>query len=148
MTTYFAYGSNLSFTQMQDRCPEHRVIGLGRLEHHRWTISGSPNAAGRGAANIVSSPADHVLGTVFAISPRDEAALDQSEGVAPGAYLKVQVVIDIGGEAVECLTYVRPQQRDEAARPGYKARVLAGAADAKLPAAYINKYLLPQLEER
>ncbi|KAI1405415.1 hypothetical protein F4819DRAFT_444300 [Hypoxylon fuscum] len=44
---YFAYGSNLSPTQMQDRCPQSPPIGLAHLPGWTWIINE------RGFANIV-----------------------------------------------------------------------------------------------
>ncbi|KAH8668779.1 hypothetical protein BX600DRAFT_510843 [Xylariales sp. PMI_506] len=44
---YFAYGSNLSPTQMAQRCPESRVLGLAHLPGWKWLIND------RGYANIV-----------------------------------------------------------------------------------------------
>ncbi|KAI9646721.1 hypothetical protein NHQ30_004718 [Ciborinia camelliae] len=49
-TLYFAYGSNLSLTQMQTRCPNSTYYGLGLLQGYRWIINE------RGYANIVSDP--------------------------------------------------------------------------------------------
>jgi hypothetical protein len=31
MKNYFTFGSNLSFTQMGERCPEHRKVGRRAL---------------------------------------------------------------------------------------------------------------------
>ncbi|KAL3953574.1 hypothetical protein ACCO45_011530 [Purpureocillium lilacinum] len=44
---YFAYGSNLSTTQMRQRCPFSTPVGLGFLEGWRWIINE------RGYANVV-----------------------------------------------------------------------------------------------
>ncbi|KAA8572454.1 hypothetical protein EYC84_003074 [Monilinia fructicola] len=49
-TLYFAYGSNLSLTQMKARCPNSTYYGLGVLQGYRWIINQ------RGYANIVSDP--------------------------------------------------------------------------------------------
>ncbi|ESZ95000.1 AIG2 family protein [Sclerotinia borealis F-4128] len=46
-TLYFAYGSNLSLTQMHTRCPHSTYYGLGVLYGYRWIINE------RGYANIV-----------------------------------------------------------------------------------------------
>ena len=55
-TKYFAYGSNLSFSQMNKRCPDNIRLNVGRLNGYRWIISN------RGYANVIKSENDFVLG--------------------------------------------------------------------------------------
>ncbi|KAK6065449.1 major facilitator superfamily transporter [Seiridium cupressi] len=98
---YFAYGSNLSSTQMARRCPNSIAVGLAWLPGWDWIINE------RRYANIVqhhhtspssSSPAeageDHpgVYGVLYRLPPADEITLDGCEGV-PWAYEKV--VLDV-----------------------------------------------------
>lgn len=75
MKKYFAYGSNLSFKQMGERCPKHKKVGKGVLEGYKWFISS------RGYANVIKSPGDIVHGFVYEISKDDERTLDRCEGV-------------------------------------------------------------------
>ncbi|KAI1424966.1 hypothetical protein F5Y12DRAFT_714831 [Xylaria sp. FL1777] len=92
---YFAYGSNLSTTQMRHRCPRSTPISLAYVSNWTWIINE------RGYANIVAigcAPADktgleaetsdggHVTGSsvyglVYRLHPDDEAKLDRYEGV-------------------------------------------------------------------
>ncbi|KAI0975227.1 hypothetical protein F4678DRAFT_419675 [Xylaria arbuscula] len=95
---YFAYGSNLSTTQMQQRCPQSTAIGLARLTDWTWIINQ------RGYANIVlerpltadekgtksitsdghdpsTDPGAEVYGLVYRLHPDDEPTLDRYEGV-------------------------------------------------------------------
>ncbi|KAI0430086.1 hypothetical protein F5Y09DRAFT_239959 [Xylaria sp. FL1042] len=105
---YFAYGSNLSTTQMQRRCPHSTPIGLARLADWTWIINE------RGYANIIpqeySAPGETesrtetdllpslspgnpgVYGLVYRLHPDDEAKLDRYEGVG-FAYEKETVKI-------------------------------------------------------
>ncbi|KAI3322946.1 hypothetical protein HD806DRAFT_523166 [Xylariaceae sp. AK1471] len=109
---YFAYGSNLSTTQMQQRCPLSTPIGLAHLGGWTWIINE------RGYANIVENghhqdqhpatdgaadqneshdgdtswdgkseitPGPGVYGLVYRLHPLDEATLNEYEGV-PDAY--------------------------------------------------------------
>src|SRR5690606_3390878 len=51
-TLYFAYGSNLSYTQMRKRCssdPEisAKPVGIARLDNWRWIV------CARGYANVI-----------------------------------------------------------------------------------------------
>ncbi|KAF2790368.1 AIG2 family protein, partial [Melanomma pulvis-pyrius CBS 109.77] len=79
---YFAFGSNLSLTQMARRCPNSKYIGRATLPHYRWMINQ------RGYANVVPSNGDWVEGLVFEIDSEDERRLDRSEGVAKRLYVE------------------------------------------------------------
>ncbi|KAH9995002.1 hypothetical protein F4779DRAFT_200492 [Xylariaceae sp. FL0662B] len=101
---YFAYGSNLSTTQMHQRCPQSVPVGLAHLAGWNWIINE------RGYANIVqdapstaeqqgtgtSAPDNGVYGLLYRLHPDDEAALDAVEGV-PWAYEKRFLDVDLVG---------------------------------------------------
>ncbi|KAI1739164.1 hypothetical protein F4680DRAFT_149665 [Xylaria scruposa] len=104
---YFAYGSNLSTTQMRNRCPSSTPIGLAHLTGWTWIINergyanivqneykSSPQIRvtedqdetneGRGSSwdqpwEIVQGPG--VYGLVYRLHPDDEETLDRCEGV-------------------------------------------------------------------
>lgn len=84
-TFYFAFGSNLSTTQMAIRCQHDQQssipVAVARLDSYKWII------CQRGYANVVSLPADTpasdettVWGLLYNISAEDEARLDLYEG--------------------------------------------------------------------
>ncbi|KKY20949.1 putative aig2 family protein [Phaeomoniella chlamydospora] len=91
-TLYFAYGSNLSLTQMGKRCPESRLIGRGRLYGYVWQINE------RGFANVVKSvdSTKFVDGLCYLLNPIDVGRLDRSEGV-PTAYQKRLLQVSLHG---------------------------------------------------
>lgn len=96
---YFAYGSNLSFTQMRMRCRHNpdlssRPVAIARLDHWRWLIcqAGYANVvppAGlrvgpqidEGDAVPVSGEEDTVFGVLYEMDEADETLLDGYEGV-------------------------------------------------------------------
>ncbi|KAL1963233.1 hypothetical protein VTN77DRAFT_8558 [Rasamsonia byssochlamydoides] len=109
---YFAYGSNLSYSQMRQRCehdPEKsgKPLAVARLDRWRWLI------CERGYANVippeelrvgqqesegekvpVSGEEDAVFGILYDMTPEDEYLLDFYEGVdhnAPAAPLHSKV---------------------------------------------------------
>lgn len=84
-TFYFAFGSNLSTTQMAIRCIHHQSssipVAIARLDAYEWII------CQRGYANVVSLPSDTpasdtttVWGLLYNMSAEDEARLDLYEG--------------------------------------------------------------------
>ncbi|KAI2630241.1 hypothetical protein GGS26DRAFT_591533 [Hypomontagnella submonticulosa] len=110
-TLYFAYGSNLSPTQMHSRCPLSTPIGLAHLPGWKWIINKrgyanivqyqtpSPTPAstitdqinsssGEESGNAIEAVAteqEGVYGVLYRLHPNDEATLDRCEGV-PWAY--------------------------------------------------------------
>jgi gamma-glutamylcyclotransferase (GGCT)/AIG2-like uncharacterized protein YtfP len=135
MKFYFAYGSNLWRKQMQDRCPNHRVIAKGVLKGYRWIISA------RGYANIVNSKPDEVHGIVYEISESDEHSLDRDEDVQKGAYRKEMIMIEVDGQSRECLVYIDPIEEEGKAKQEYIKRINKGICDSTLPSEYVNRYV-------
>jgi len=132
---YFAYGSNLLLKQMQLRCPDHRIIGQGKLTGYRWLITS------RGYASIVKSAAAHVLGIVYDLSETDIQALDSYEGVKQGSYYKQQVFVQVNDRDMPCMTYIDPVIEEGVPHQEYITRINHGIQDAGLPEEYIELYL-------
>jgi len=144
-TVYFGYGSNLSPRTMKQRCPDSLFIGLGKLHDYRWQINETQYA------NVIPSKGDVVWGSLFFLSRRDEAMLDQSEGV-PWLYEKHRVkakriVEGKEEDEVETLCYVDVQRTaDGKIEPDYVVWVNKGIREATqvgLPTEYVEKYLRP-----
>ena len=151
---YFGYASNLSPRTLKQRCPESAYAGLAILKDYRWQISGT------GYANIVPSPGDEVYGALAFLSPRDENALDQSEGV-PYMYEKHDVTVTridsqsqplynrTTGEiqTVRATTYIDVKRTtDGPIMQDYLIwcnRAIADATPEGLPQSYVEKYLRP-----
>ncbi|KAJ3941685.1 uncharacterized protein N0V96_008399 [Colletotrichum fioriniae] len=99
---YFAYGSNLSPTQMSLRCPCLHALGLAHLPDHTFIINtrryanvvpnGPVNPADPAAAATTTNPASTASPTPS--HPQDEATLDRCEGV-PHAYQKQHLTVSI-----------------------------------------------------
>ncbi|KAK8061509.1 hypothetical protein PG994_007875 [Apiospora phragmitis] len=161
---YFAYGSNLSCTQMKKRCPGAAPVALGHLRGWRWIINE------RGFANIVEDPAaaaadndnkasaPGVYGVLYTLPPDDEAELDVHEGV-PTAYekemLDVEVVQGTTGSSEndeyrqyeqQTLVYIDYHRvKADSPRPEYVSRMDRGIAEARrdwsLPDWYIDQVM-------
>ncbi|RYP04290.1 hypothetical protein DL764_004553 [Monosporascus ibericus] len=119
---YFAYGSNLSPTQMQYRCPNSPPVALAHLPGWTWLINerGYANIvridrktlqAQKGPVNAVPT-ADHgVYGVLYKLDLKDETMLDVCEGVSwayKKSYLEATKFTDqsLAGEKVKALNYV------------------------------------------
>jgi gamma-glutamylcyclotransferase (GGCT)/AIG2-like uncharacterized protein YtfP len=135
MPYYFAYGSNLSFAQMAQRCPGATPLGKACLKGWRYLIYE------RGYANIVPDAASEVWGGVWLVTEDHLRALDGFEGVTKGLYHRVDCEVELEGDAhVRCVVYI--DSNPSGGIPGvpkadYQARILAGAHDFSLPEAYI-----------
>ncbi|KAL2068149.1 hypothetical protein VTL71DRAFT_16247 [Oculimacula yallundae] len=141
---YFAYGSNLSLTQMRHRCPTATYDSLAVLKGWKWIIGE------RGYANVVQAKSrteglvrggkgdggseedgkgkkeeeyegDRVFGMVYLLQDEDERILDRAEGV-PWAYEKVLLEVEIlpGGEGEG----TRKEGEEQEGRGGKKVDVL------------------------
>lgn len=110
---YFGYASNLSPGAMKGRCPDSLFCGLARLDGWKWNINSTQYA------NVVPSEGDVVYGSLYFLSPRDEAGLDESEGV-PWLYekqwhevMRINPDGSESGQVVKSLMYVDVRRPDE-----------------------------------
>lgn len=132
---YFAYGSNLSTTQMLQRCPSSTPIGLGYLPDWSWFINTN------GFASIVpdKSTGAGVYGLLYLLPPRDEDSLDGYEGV-PVDYQKFKLSMEwvrddqgkeLTGQTVTALVYIDGNRVEEGPpRDEYVHRMERGIRDA------------------
>jgi gamma-glutamylcyclotransferase (GGCT)/AIG2-like uncharacterized protein YtfP len=112
---------------MRQRCPGATLLRAERLAGYRFVI------ARAGFAGLVPDPAARVHGVLWDLTPADEAALDEFEGVAEGLYRRVTLSIG-GGPA---LVYVPVDHDRGEPQPGYLRDVLAAARSQGLPRDYI-----------
>ncbi|MEL6299974.1 MAG: gamma-glutamylcyclotransferase family protein [Pseudomonadota bacterium] len=131
MPLYFAYGSNMSQRQMQQRCPGAQPFGRGRLSGWRFLITT------RGGANIVRDPDADVHGVLWRVSPRHLKLLDRWEGTREGVYRRAWVPVIANGRAHPAVAYIGDRRWPAKARPNYiLTAILPGAITFDLPADY------------
>ncbi len=139
---YFAYGSNMLTRRLTatDRAPSAVPIGTGYVSNRRLTFDKvSRDGSGKCDIEITISSTDRVYGILFEISSTEKSSLDSAEGLGEG-YRKEQIqVVTPNGEAYEAIAYVATK-KDPALRPydWYKALVIAGATEHKLPHEYVE----------
>lgn len=78
---YFAYGSNMTESQIMFRCPDSTFIGITKLINKSFYIDA------RGVASIKNKPESHVYGAVWTLSHNGLCNLDTHEGY-PSLYIK------------------------------------------------------------
>ena len=73
-TLYFAYGSKMDLTQINNRCERAGALGTAEPPFHRFIINS------RGAATAVPDRASTVRGLLWRMAKKDERSLDRHEG--------------------------------------------------------------------
>lgn len=129
-TIYFAYGSNMDVTQMGQRCPSSGVLGLARLEGHRFSINS------RGVATLIPDVSTQVFGVLWHLASEDEVALDDYEGV-PVSYQKQWAPVDAGLSTVDALIYIANDCTAGLPRPRYMERIVAAAEEHGIEPNYL-----------
>ena len=133
MPLYFAYGANMDAAAMALRCPASRLVGLARLNRHRFIIMKE------GYASVVRAPAATVWGVVWDLALADVPALDRYEGVAGGLYVKAMQPVATQAGIRRVLIYLGCSTAPGVPRPSYLESVLAAAEAAQLPAPYVRE---------
>ncbi len=131
MQAYFAYGSNLSVSQMAHRCPDAVDPRPATLADHDWLINE------RGVATVEPFEGGEVHGILWQVSDGDLAALDRAEGV-PQRYRRDRLTVDTADGPVEAWVYIDHRVQPGQAREGYLERVIAAAAHHGLPDRWVE----------
>ena len=111
---YIAYGSNLSLTQMEKRCPTAKVVGTSVLKNWRLLFNGP--------ASIERCDGYEVPVLIWELQPYDEKSLDRYEGF-PNYYRKEMLEVLVDGEKLEAMVYIMNTKR-ESVPSEYYYRVL------------------------
>lgn len=91
MTLYAAYGSNMDPRQMLARAPHSPHRGTGWVVDWRLTFGGEDLGWEGALATIAEAPGEQIFVSLYDLTPHDEIALDQWEGVQIGLYRKVRL---------------------------------------------------------
>lgn len=148
----FAYGSNMNWGQMRERCPSSRFVGIAVLRDHKLAFTRRSVNRGCGVADVVAEDGAQVWGVVYEMADVDVGRLDASEGFRPGrvknSYYRRESLVFIDGEAQRPLTVSAYFGDAERSPPlpsaAYKDLILAGARHWHLPDEYIRE--LEQIE--
>ncbi len=140
----FAYGSNLSKSQMNERDVQWDCIEIAHLPDHTLVFRGKSTRQeyeGGGLADIEAKVGAYVMGVIYWTSG-ELGGLDTGEGVClkyPKGCYRVQVTVNTDRGLVVSQTYVR-KSKDAQNRPHekYLARIIKGAKEHGLPEEWIQ----------
>ena len=133
-TLYFAYGSNLNFDQMANRCPDAVPLGKAILDNYALAFRGRDD--GNGVATVIPYKGRKVHGLLWELTSDNEESLDIREGV-PFVYDKRTITVrDENGGFRTAMTYAMTHERNRApAMPteAYYNRIRDGYRQNGLP---------------
>src|SRR5882724_812271 len=129
---YFAYGANMHGGEMAERCPESDFVGPAVLKGYAFRI------AKGGFATAVAVEGSVIHGVLWTLSPDDERALDEYEGVPQGLYQKMNVTVDQpDGTQTNAFAYHAVDETAGKPAKGYMEMVLLAARSQGLPEEYV-----------
>ena len=107
---YFAYGSNLSRKQMQERCPDSKPRFIATLPNYKLVFTGWSRQWRGGVASIKMFRGERVPGAIYEVAEECLRRLDKY-GVG---YSRFKVtVFDEDSEPIEAITYIKSGQLEE-----------------------------------
>lgn len=107
---YFAYASNLSRKQMEQRCPKSKPLFKATLPNYKLVFSGWSRELRGGKATIRLYRGEKVIGAVYEISEQEMKVLDRHGA----GYDRLKVTVyDEDSEAHEVITFINNKQAEE-----------------------------------
>ena len=146
---YFAYGSNLDFAQMRNRCPSAQFVATARLPDYCLAFTRESRRRGCGVADVLPAQGQSVWGVVYNIAETEIGLLDQDEGYRPGrpaennSYVREQRHVLRDGDAeqplVASIYIANPQPNPPLPNNDYKRQIVNGARFWHLPSEYVAR---------
>jgi hypothetical protein len=135
---YFAYGSNMSWPQMQRRCPSARFVCIAHLPDYRFAIARHSRLRHCGTANIFPEPGSMVWGIVYEVSEADMLIMDGFEDGYSRHQILVYCIRPILS-SYQAIVYIAPNEIGvPLPNAEYKRLLLEGARHWQLPADYCS----------
>ncbi len=140
---YFAYGSNMLTERLVRRCPSAVAVGPATAKGYRLRFA-KTGRDGSGKATLVADRDQTVHGVLFAIANNDLDALHRAEGAGIGYDFQQSFrVTGLDGGGIVAGTYIGAVAAyDDSLKPfnWYRALVLAGATQHRLPPYYLDRF--------
>jgi gamma-glutamylcyclotransferase (GGCT)/AIG2-like uncharacterized protein YtfP len=146
----------MDWSQIRERCPSARFLGVAVLLDHRLAFSRYSTTRKCGVADAIEYEGNQVWGVVYDIDELDVGNLDKREGFQPGrkenSYQRKQGHVFLDGHREEPLTvaiyFATPEPGSHLPSQKYKNLILSGANYWHLPEKYIQEILEPiQVQE-
>ena len=135
---YFAYGSNMNWSQMQRRCPSAQFVCVARLPNYQFGITRHSRLRNCGTANVYPNADAAVWGIVYEVSEADLIVMDGFEDGYCREFLSVSPVDD-GAPSITVLVYVAEIEVNVPLPNAiYKRVIVEGANHWLLPAHYLE----------
>lgn len=127
---YFAYASNLSRQQMQQRCPGGKPLFKATLPNYKLLFSGYSRLLHSSKATIQLNRGEKVLGGVYEVSDQELKKLASFEQ----GYSQLNVnVFDEDGEQHEAVTFIKTAREAEGKpSPEYLSTIQQGYKDWRI----------------
>jgi gamma-glutamylcyclotransferase len=124
---YFAYASNLSKQQMQERCPDSQPGFIAVLPNYKLVFTGWSRKWRGGVASLKPFRGDKVSGAIYEVT---EACLRQLDRYEAG-YQRLNVtVFDEDNEPKQAVTYIKSGRLEESSpSKDYLALIRQGYRD-------------------
>ena len=146
---YFAYGSNLAWAQMKQRCPLTKFVCRAKLPAHRLAFTLKSVTRDCGVADVLPDQEKDVWGVVYELPDNELKNLDRKEGYRPGRpndrneYTREDHYVWREGDAERLLLVAlyrgHPHLDPPLPSDGYKKLIVDGAKHWNLPAEYIRE---------
>lgn len=136
----FAYGSNMLCARLRDRCSSAESLGVAELNGFmlRWH---KRSKDGSGKCDIIRRPPPlmRVFGVLYRVAMRQKCLLDKAEGLGEG-YAEIDIDVFCEGKQIDAKAY-QAADIDRSRKPysWYRALVVAGAREHRLPEEYISQ---------
>lgn len=118
LTLYFAYGSNLDYDQMRERCPTARFFARATLPRYDLVFRGASMRWGGAVASLRASKTRNTSGILYVMRPADLNALDRFEGHPRYYRRRLRTVVDEHGTRWPAHVYFLPAKRAPQGMPG------------------------------
>lgn len=141
MTLYAAYGSNLDPRQMLLRAPHSPHRGTGWLRGWRLTFGGEDIGWEGAVATLAEDEFHSVFVSIYDLTPADENALDEWEGVNTDLYRKIRVRVETLDGSPLCYVYVLNSFEGGLPSQRYLDIMINAAREAGAPEDYISSLI-------
>jgi gamma-glutamylcyclotransferase (GGCT)/AIG2-like uncharacterized protein YtfP len=138
---YFAYGSCMDEVDFKRTVERYKVLGNAALQDYKLSFSLYGKSRGGGVADIIFSPEDVVEGVLYQFDSKYLPALDVREGVAEGAYQRIEINVTHQQQLIKVYTYQVVNKSDKEIKPTAEyVRLIVNGLQKHGSEAYLNSF--------